>query len=155
MAIIFNFIELMSEPGRGKFQPKTRNKQGHNQHHIQKGVAQHRQLPFRGHAGMAVGVKKRQRCFKKNTKSRNNETYQDPPWSKPSKNKKTQPLWRTRTPKRKDIIQSKGGQKKRSELLLKLEPLPLRLKTTKLHRHSEKTNKQSTTTCWKQTRNPN
>ena len=29
----FNFIELMSEPGRGKFQPKTRNKQGHNQHH--------------------------------------------------------------------------------------------------------------------------
>ena len=31
---IFNFIELMSEPGRGKFQPKTRNKQGHNQHHI-------------------------------------------------------------------------------------------------------------------------
>ena len=31
---IFNFIELMSEPGRGKFQPKTRNKQGHNQHHM-------------------------------------------------------------------------------------------------------------------------
>ena len=30
---IFNLIELMSEPGRGKFQPKTRNKQGHNQHH--------------------------------------------------------------------------------------------------------------------------
>ena len=36
---IFNLIELMSEPGRGKFQPKTRNKQGHNQHHKQNRIA--------------------------------------------------------------------------------------------------------------------
>ena len=31
---IFNLIEVMSEPGRGKFQAKPRNKQGHNQHHM-------------------------------------------------------------------------------------------------------------------------